>query len=291
MRSAIGAWLLERRIARVALIATLLPLFGVISAAIVVCVATVKGWRESLLDCLIALGLVLGLTVVAGEGVVQVLFSCVSTWGIALLMGGLTGLYGSLALAIQAVIVLGCVAIVGFAALVGNPAEFWGPILLIIVEQMQALNVELTDVNAIMGLVPFMSGLFITGTLASSIVALLLGCWWAGSVGDVSVREQFLGLRLGYVIGGIAAVAGVGSLLGMLPLAGNLLLVAGFGFLFQGIAVLHWHVEIRKLPWFLLIPVYLPAMLGPGFLIMLLFLFVMVGFIDNWFGLRRAKAV
>ena len=103
MRSAIGAWLIERRIARVALIATLLPLFGVIRAAIVVCVAIHKGWRESLLDCLIALVLVLGLTVMVGDGVAQVLFSSVSTWGIALLMGGLTGLYGSLILTIQAI--------------------------------------------------------------------------------------------------------------------------------------------------------------------------------------------
>ncbi|HJP38527.1 MAG: hypothetical protein QF483_04555 [Gammaproteobacteria bacterium] len=291
MRSAIGAWLIERRIARVALIATLLPLFGVISAAIVVCVAIQKGWRESLLDCLIALVLVLGLTVMVGDGVAQVLFSSVSTWGIALLMGGLTGLYGSLILTIQAIIVLGCLALIGFAALVGNPAEFWGPILQIIIEQMQALNVELTVVNAIMELVPYMSGLLIAGTLASSIVALLLGCWWVGNVGGVSTREQFLDLRLGYVVGGIAAVAGIGSLLGMQPLAANLLLVASFGFLFQGIAVLHWHVAKRKLPWYLLIPVYLPAMMGPGFLIILFFLFAMVGFIDNWFSLRRATAI
>ena len=291
MHSAFGSWLVERRLVRVALIAALLPFFGVISAAIVVCVAIVKGWRESLADCLLALIVVLGLTALTGEGLPQVLFSCVSTWGIALLMGGLTGVYGVLSLAIQVLVVLCSIGIIGFAAVVDDPLGFWEPILLIIVEQMQALQIELTDPNAIMALAPIMSGLFVAGTIASSIVALLLGCWWAGGARGVTFRELFLGLRLGYVIGGIAAVAGVGSLLGVQPLAGNLLLVAGIGFLFQGLAVVHWHVVRRKLPWVVWIPVYLPLFMGPSILIMALFVFAAVGFIDNWYGLRRAKTI
>jgi len=291
MRSAFGSWLIERRIARVALVAALLPFFGIISAAIVVCVATVKGWRESLVDCLIALIIVLGLTAATGDGVPQVLFSCVSTWGIALLMGGMTGVYGSLTLAIQVIVMLCCIAILGFAVIVDDPAGFWGPILQVIAGQMQELGVELTATNAIMDLVPIMSGLFVAGTIASSIVALLLGCWWAGGARGVSFRDLFLGLRLGYVIGGIAAVAGVGSLLGIQPLAGNLLLVAGTGFVFQGLAVVHWHAVRRRLPWFMLIPVYMPLFMGASLLIMALFLFAAVGFIDNWYGLRRAKTI
>jgi len=289
MRSAFGSWLIERRIARVALVAALLPFFGVISAAIVVCVATVKGWRESLIDCLIALLAITGLTAMTGAGVPQVLFSCVSTWGIALLMGGLTGVYGSLTLAIQVVVALCCLVILGFAVIVSDPAGFWGPILQVIVGQMQEFGVELTDPSAIMSLAPIMSGLFVAGTVASSIVALLLGCWWAGGVRDVAFRDLFIGMRLGYVIGGIAAVAGAGSLLGVQPLAGNLLLVAGTGFLFQGLAVVHWHVAMRGLPWFVLIPVYMPLLMGASLLIMALFLFAAVGFIDNWYGLRRVK--
>ncbi|RLA29779.1 MAG: hypothetical protein DRR11_14820 [Gammaproteobacteria bacterium] len=291
MRSAFGAWLVERRLVRIALIAVLLPLFGVISAAVVVCVTVVKGWRESLADCLVALVLVVGLTVMAGEGLPQILFSSVSTWGIAVLMGGLTGIYGVLTLAVQVFVLLCCIAIIGFAVLVDDPLGFWQPILSLIVEQMQLLQVEFTDPNAIMALAPIMSGLFVAGMVASSIVALLLGCWWAGGAKGVSFRELFIGLRFGYVIGGIAAVAGVGSLLGFQPLAGNLLLVAGIGFLFQGLAVVHWHVVRRGLPGVVLIPVYLPLFMGPSILILALFLFAAIGFIDNWYGLRRAKII
>jgi len=291
MRSAFGAWLVERRLVRIALIAVLLPLFGVISAAVVVCVTVVKGWRESLADCLVALVLVVGLTVMAGEGLPQILFSSVSTWGIAVLMGGLTGIYGVLTLAVQVFVLLCCIAIIGFAVLVDDPLGFWQPILSLIVEQMQLLQVEFADPNAIMALAPIMSGLFVAGMVASSIVALLLGCWWAGGAKGVSFRELFIGLRFGYVIGGIAAVAGVGSLLGFQPLAGNLLLVAGIGFLFQGLAVVHWHVVRRGLPGVVLIPVYLPLFMGPSILILALFLFAAIGFIDNWYGLRRAKTI
>ncbi len=291
MPSALGPWLIERRGVRIALVAVLLPLFGVMSAAIVVAIALVKGWRTGLIDSLIALIVVLALATMSGTAGWQVLLSGASTWGVALLMGGLMGVFGSLTLAIQVVIALCCVAVLGFALLVSDPVGFWGPILQVIVAQMQAISVELTNEAAIMGLVPFMSGLFVAGTIVSSIAALLLGCWLAGGATSVDYRGQFLGMRLGYVIGGIAAVAGIGSLLGLQPLAGNVLLVAAVGFLFQGIAVVHWHVATRRLSWFLLIPVYLPALMGPGFLVMLLFLFAAVGFIDNWYGLRRAKTI
>jgi len=291
VRSAFGSWVVERRLARVVLVAGLLPFFGVISAAIVVCVAIVKGWRESLVDCLIALIIVLGLAFMAEEGARQILFSCISTWGIALLIGGLTGIFGSLTLAIQVLVLLCCVAIIGFGVVVSDPVEFWTPILQVIAEQMQQFGVELADPGALMNMAPIMSGLFVSGTIASSIVALLLGCWWAGGARGVAFQELFAGLRLGYIIGGIAAVAGAGSLLGVQPLAGNLLLVAGVGFVFQGLAVVHWHVARRGLPWVILIPVYLPLFMGASMLVMALFLFSAVGFIDNWYGLRRVKTI
>lgn len=291
MRSAFGSWLIERRVARVALVAALLPLFGVISAGIVVCVAIAKGWREGLIDCLIALVAVLVLTGMTGEGLAQVLFSSVSTWGIALLMGGLAGAFGSLTLPIQILILLGCAGTVGFAVAVADPAAFWGPILATIVEQMRQFGVEMSDAEAVIGLAPMMSGLFAASTIASAIVALMLGCWWAGGCRDTSFRDLFINLRLGVVIGGIAAVAGLAALVGLQPLAGNVLLVAAVGFVFQGLAVLHWHVVVRQLPWWVLIPLYVPIFLGTGLLLMVLLLFAAVGFIDNWYGLRRAGNV
>ena len=287
MRSAFGNWLIERRIARVALIAALLPIFGVLSAAIVVCVAVVKGWRVGLTDCGIALALLTGLTLLAGQVPTQALFSGVSTWGVALLLGGITGIYGSLTLAVQALVILFCIAVFGFAVITGDTAAFWQPFLQTLNEQIVAMGIELAQPDALFELAPIMTGLFAAGTIISSIMALLLGCWWAGGARSRSAGELFIEFRLGYVIGGIAVLAGIAGLFGLQPLAQNLLLTAGIGFLFQGLAVLHWHAARRQWPWYALIPFYLPFLLGPSFFVLAMLMYTAVGFFDNWFGLRR----
>ncbi|MDH3978033.1 MAG: hypothetical protein OEU86_05915 [Gammaproteobacteria bacterium] len=289
MRSAFGAWLIRQRIARVALTAALLPLFGLFSAAIVVCTAAVKGWREAGIDCAIALSLLLAITGFSGEPPQSLLFSAASTWGLALLMGGLAGQYGSLTLPIQALIMVSSLALTLFSAAVSDVQAFWAPILTGMADQLQQVGIELTDVDAIVAMAPIMSGLFAAGTVASSIAALMLGCWWAGGAKGQPFGDLFINLRLGYVIGILAALAGLGALLNLQPLSGNLLLIAGTGFWFQGLAVVHWHVVKRQLPRVLLILVYLPLFMGASLVVMALFLFAAVGFIDNWYGLRRAN--
>ena len=39
-----------------------------------------------------------------------------------------------------------------------------------------------------------------------------------------------------------------------------------------------------------LVPVYLPFLMGPSITVMALFLLATVGFIDNWYGLRRVDS-
>jgi hypothetical protein len=63
--------------------------------------------------------------------------------------------------------------------------------------------------------------------------------------------------------------------------------VLGIGFVFQGLAVVHWLVAARGLPWVFFIPVYLPLFLGASLLVLTLFVLATIGFIDNWYGLRR----
>ncbi|MFQ5636177.1 MAG: hypothetical protein ACE5G3_12715, partial [Gammaproteobacteria bacterium] len=71
-------------------------------------------------------------------------------------------------------------------------------------------------------------------------------------------------------------------------LAGSVLLVLAVGFVYQGLAVVHWLVTARGLPWMFLIPVYLPFFMGASIAVTALFLLAAVGFVDNWYGLRRA---
>ena len=120
------------------------------------------------------------------------------------------------------------------------------------------------------------------------MIALIIGAWWASGSGGPAFRDMFVQIRLGYVLGAVAVLAGVGTFFLPGETAGNALLVLGVGFVFQGLAVVHWLVSARGLPWVVLVPVYLPFFMGASISVMALFLLASVGFVDNWYNLRRA---
>ena len=290
MHSGFGRWVLERRVARIGLIAGLLPLplTSVLSAAIVVSVTIAKGWREALVDCGIAL-VVLGIvTVVAGGLWSQVAASGLSTWGAAIVLGALTGAYGSLSLTLQALIVIGLLGLAIFIIGTDDPVLFWEQTLTDFAAQMREIGVEFSEPNALLEIAPMMTGLVAASVVISSMLALIIGAWWASDSGGPAFREMFVRIRLGYLLGGLAVIAGIAALFLPGHVADNVLLVFGVGFVFQGLAVVHWLVSARGLPWMVLIPVYLPFFMGPSIMVMALFLLAAIGFIDNWYGLRRA---
>jgi hypothetical protein len=290
VRSGFGRWVLLHRGARIGLIAGLLPLplTGVLSAALVVAVAVAKGWREAAVDCVVAM-LVLGLvTMLAGGAWAPLAVSGVSTWSIAILLGTLTGAYGSLTLALQLLLVLGLLGLAAFTIVVGDPIVFWEEALSSFAEQMAELGVQFSEPDALLQLAPMMSGLVGASVVSSSMLALIIGTWWASGSGGPPFRDMFVQIRLGYVLGGLAVLAGVATMFLPDQMAGNALLLLGVGFMFQGLAVVHWLVSARGLPWVVLVPVYLPFFMGASITVMALFLLASAGFVDNWYNLRRA---
>ena len=292
MQTSFGGWLSNRRIPRIALIAALLPLglVGILSAAVTVTVAVIKGWREAAVDCLIALCILSVLLVAVGSGSFQFIVSAAATWIIAVSLGGLTGIFVSLTLSLQIAIVLAVLGLFVFAIMVSDTAAYWEGFLTDFLVQMADFGVRVADTEALMSLAPVMSGMVAASVLTSSIVALLLGSWWASNAGGPGFKAMFLQIRLGYFIGALAAVSGLAAVFGVSPLAANLLLVLGIGFVFQGLAVMHWQVAKRGWPWAFLLLVYLPFCMGALFAVMALFLLATVGFVDNWYGLRRTNA-
>jgi hypothetical protein len=292
MQSGFGRWVLEHRGARIGLIAGLLPLplTSVLSAALVVAVTIARGWRDVLADCAIALVVLVAVTVSLGGAWGPVVASGVLTWSVAMFVGALTGLYGSLTLTLQALIVVGLLGLAVFVIAVTDPVDFWERVLTDLTGQMTQLGVQFSEPEALLELAPMMSGLFAASMVSSSILALLIGAWWAGGAGGPSFREMFVRIRLGYILGAVALLAGIAALLLPGDLAGNALLVLGIGFVFQGLAVVHWLVAVRGLPWMFLIPVYLPFFMGATIMVTALFLLATVGFVDNWYGLRKAGA-
>ena len=265
-----------------------LPITSVLSAAMVVTVTIAKGWRVAATDCLLAFA-VLGLvTILAGGAWQQAALSGISTWAAAMLLGALTGAFGSLTLSLQALMMVGVLALGGFTLVVDDPTAFWESILVKFAEQMSELGMPLAEPEALLGLAPIMSGLVASSIVMSSTLALLIGTWWAGGARGTDFRAMFVDIRLGYVVGGISVLAGGAALLGMGQFSGSVLLVLGIGFVFQGLAVVHWLMAARNLPWVFLIPVYVPLFLGASILVITLLMLAAIGFVDNWYDLRRA---
>ena len=117
MRKSFGGWLVNRRASRVGLIAGFLSLglLGIISAAIVVLIAELKGWREAAVDCLMAFGVLMLFMAVLGVEWAPLAVTGVTAWVAAIALGAMTAAYASLALSLQAILVISIFGIVGFA--------------------------------------------------------------------------------------------------------------------------------------------------------------------------------
>lgn len=290
----IGAWLAARRVPRVAFIAGFfqLGLFGIVSTAVVMLSAIARGWRVAVTDCLIAGGLLAGFALAAG-GPWQVLaLSAGTLWPVAIGVGSLTGQFNTLTLPIQAVLVLTLLLVVIFTVSVGDTTAYWTQVLQAMAEQLRTAGVELGSAEVLASWAPLMTGLMAAIAVISLTLALALGSWWAASAGGPPFGDMFRRLRLGNVLGAAAAVAGVASLVGAGQLASDLLLVLATGFVLQGLAVVHWQARARRWPWPVLLLVYLPMvplLAGPAVAGATWLAVAAVGFVDNWFMLRRSN--
>jgi len=285
-----GGWLLQRRLPRIAIIALMFPLglLGIASAAVVVFVAELKGWRDAAGDCLIALGILVLIAVLLQTDAMPVMLRAGSTWIPAVVLGTITGVYGSLTLAMQAILMVVIVGLILFGLWVDDPVVYWQEFITDVIGQLSELGVEVAEPELLMPLAPMMTGAVGASVVISSVLALLLGSWWASKAGGAGFRQMFTGIRLGHVIGGIAILSGLATLFEVGQQAPNILLVIGVGFAFQGLSVIHWQAATRQWPGVALAVVYLPLVLGPSVVVIELFVLATLGFLDNWFGLRRA---
>jgi len=285
----VSGWLAERRAPRIALIAGLfvLPFVFVFSVAIVGFTAQLRGWRAAAADCLPALVIVSLVTMAAGDNWVVLSGSAVILWSLAAASGALVGRCRSLDLPLQVLILVGMLGVLAFSMVIGDAQAFWERV---IGEQIAAaveLGFHIEQPELLIDQAGVMTGSLAASTIFFLVLALLLSGWWAGSAGGRSLGRMFVSLRLGYVIGSIATVSGLVSLLGPGSLAINLLLVAAVGFLFQGLAVVYWQGVTRRWPQPWPVALYLPLVLGPEITAGWMFALVALGFVDNWYGLRR----
>ncbi len=286
--SGFATWLVAQRARRVVFIAGLFPVpgLGLISAAVVVMVAQVKGPREALLDCVFALIVLAGMAWFSGMNVPLLLSSAAISWLLWLVLGTIVARTGSLALATQVAVLVALAGLAVFNLATNDPVAYWTEVLELLYADLATQGIVVTaDIEQQARL---MSGAIIAGSLTGGMIVLLLGSAWASRVLGGNFGQQFTQLRLGYVIGGLAALAGVAGLLGM-GLDGALL-IFGVAFMFHGIAVVAWWSRRRGWPrgWWIGLCI-LPILL-PDLLLIEVALLAVLGFVDNWYGLRSTQA-
>jgi hypothetical protein len=290
-----AAWVVARRLRRVSCITLvfLLPLVGFVSAAVVVLATNVKGPREALIDCLLALAALSVLMLLAGGGIVTLeITAALVIWCTSVGLAFLVGHYGSLTLAMQAAVLLSVLGLLVFVGWIGDPVIFWRDLLELFAElSRQAAGTAINPLSreSFEQLAPIMAGIMASAVLLALVLALLLGTWWGCGLRGSSFAAMFRNLHLGYVIGTFATIAGIAAILGLQPIAENVLLVLGTGFAFQGLAVIYWWSGSKQWPKGWWVALYFPLLLGPVARISEIVLLVAVGFIDNWYRLRPGR--
>lgn len=284
-------WLLRQRVLRIALIALTfpLPLLAVVSAALVVMVAALQGWRQALEDCAAALLVLIGLTMVAGGYWVEIGIGAWMTWMGALLLGHLRRI-GSLTLALQVAVLLGMAGVIGFVLWSREPVAFWEQVLGDLAERARSAGLDVETADLGLGLVPLMTGIMAASAVISSLTAVFLGCWWIGDNDGRHFAGEFQALRMGRAMGGMTAVLLLLFFVGLGSIADDLLLVLGAGFLVQGLAVVHWHGARRQWPAAWPFALYLPLILVPVVAVPQMLLLALLGLVDNGYSLRRLES-
>lgn len=260
-----------------------LPVMGIVSAAMVVTVTQHRGWREGVLDTLIAAPLVAALTAAAGGSWIGMGAGALATWLTAALLGSLSR-DGNLVLAIQVATLMGMAAVVGVFAWSGDPLAYWEGMIRELAARASGAGLSFAQPEALLPAARWMTGLFAASGVVTTVLALVLGTWWGRSV---TPGAAFARLRMGAVIGGSTVAAALLMGVGAGPWADNLLVVAGVAFAMQGLALLHWHGRRanwpKAWPW----AVYLPMVIAPTVAAAELIVFACIGLVDNVVNFRR----
>jgi len=284
----LSAWLIQRRAIRVALMVVLfpLPLTLVLSAAIVVLTTGMKGWRDALQDCAVALSVLVALTAASGGGWVEIGLGAALTWLLAVLLGALRNAV-SLALAVQVAVLIGMAAAIGFALWVRDTQAFWERVLMDLAERASSAGLVVEPAEFVPGAAQLMTGLMSASAVMSSVVALLLGSAWGDPARGRDFGSEFRELRMGRTLTLLAGVLVVLLFTGLGTLADDLLLVLAAGFVLQGLALVHWHGHARQWPRLWPLALYLPMALLPAAAVLELTGLAILGLLDNLLGLRR----
>ncbi len=298
MNRSLARWLADNPGGAVALtgLLGLLPLLGVgfaffLPGAVPALVTLVRGAR---MGAVVALGgsALLGASMLLfGRPMAVGLIYSVWVLGPPLALALLLERTGSLSLCLQVATLAGTMMLVVLHLSFGDPEQFWAPFVRDLAQEMQkhGLPTNLFDEGLAETLARTLWGWVVVLTMLLAMCALFLARWWqslpehAGSFG-----VEFRGLRLGRVLGVVAAVVVAASLWLAEPLVDDIGRLFVGALVMVGLAVMHGAVARRKLAAVWLWLTYVALVLLPPAAVAVL---AGWGFVDNWFRSRRVETV
>lgn len=268
------------------LLSLLLPPLSILSAAAVALVTLRNGPRDGIVAVCgtgIAVG-ILGQILFGGAGfvVAYALGFWVPVWVFSVLLRE----SGQLGLTLEAALGLGLIGIIGIYLISSDPASMWYEKLRLILQplmQNPPQGIELEQVETGISLIShYMTGILVTGSIVSLVLAMFLGRWWQALLFNPGgFRKEFLALKshafVAYAILLIFILAGLGS--GALKEGmQNAGILACFFYLTVGVSVLHVLISATSISKWLLPVMYILMLFVPHVLLPV----AVVGFTDTW---------
>lgn len=279
------AWLMASRWRAVIVVfaLTVLPLTGILAAAVLALIVLRHGLREALLAAAVAGAGLLALQLVGGGEPASVLL-VVGYWLLVMLLAAGLRRTGSQGRMLALAGLIGCAAVIGVFVATGDPApQIERQMNEQVVPFYEQFGLEIAP-EAIPPMAALMTGLALGLWLMGCFVTVLLGRWAQAILYNPGgFRREFHALRLGHIT---ALASGVVFLSGLLlgqPLLGNMALVLVLMWAVQGLAVMHGVAGRAKLHWVWLVPPYALALVLPPHLIALM---AVMGFADRWVDIR-----
>ena len=274
----------------------LIPLFGLLSGALLALIVLQRGYARSFL---ILAAAVIGVGVISwatGQGAWQMIWDPLSgpvmrIWIPMFLIAGVLRSGRSLPLAMLAAGALASLAVVAQLVLIADPMGFWHGMLvqlLAVVKQVPAAQEPAVWKTRLEAMAFLMPGMFAASAMIGVGAMLLLARYFqARLTRPGAFGEEFRRFSLGLTVSIAGSLVFVARLLIAGPVLESIAIVALGLFLFQGLAVIHAVRYKRNWPRWGLVLFYVGLALVP---LWLLGLVSGAGLVDNWFDFRRLKS-
>lgn len=270
-----------------AVLSLIISPLAIFTTAAVALVTLVHGYREGLINLLVATVILAVFTGISLNQPAIGLELALKFWLPAWLLASIVLTRTSMSLALAVAGGLSCVLVLGLY-LFTDPAAYWYEVINTqLLPMLKEAGVQFEEEPNWLFMSKFMTGSALAMFLALQTMSLLLARYWQALLYNPGgFAQEFRQLRFGMVAANVALVIIVFAIASSNEIALNLFFIAVVLMLFQGLAVVHNLVAKCKLSSSLLIGVYVFILFSMQYGAVGLLLVATIGLLDNWLNLR-----